>query len=90
MTHPFDPLVGRTFALIDYRQTWGEDRVYVHDEGGQWLHLPARWTDAAPVDPFVALAAGRTPFRLEDLLALADLLAQLEVGIRATSGEGAA
>jgi hypothetical protein len=90
VTHPFHPLFGRTFALIDYRQTWGEDRVYVHDEGGQWRHVPERWTDAAPVDPFVVLAAGRAHFRLEDLLALADLLAQLDVGVRVTTGEGAA
>jgi hypothetical protein len=29
------------------------------------------WTDRAPVDPFVVVAAGRSPFRLCDLLELA-------------------
>jgi uncharacterized protein DUF5372 len=39
--------------------------------------LPRAWTDAADLDPFVVLAAGRSPFRVEDLVALADLVAEL-------------
>jgi hypothetical protein len=77
VTHPFHPLCGRVFTLLDYRQTWGEDRVYVHDDGGHWQHLPATWTDAAPADPFVVVSAGRAAVRFEDLVALADLLAQV-------------
>ena len=30
VTHPFHPLRGRTFPLVDCRQTWGEDRVYFY------------------------------------------------------------
>ena len=74
MTHPFHPLFGQTFALLDYRQTWGEDRVYLHDDQHRLQHLPATWTDAAPADPFVVVSAGRAAVRFEDLLALADLL----------------
>ena len=77
MTHPFHPFFGRVFALLDYRQTWGEDRVYVHDDEGRWQRLPAAWTDAAPADPFVVVSAGRAAVRFEDLLALAELLAQV-------------
>ena len=77
VTHPFHPFFGRTFTLLDYRQTWGEDRVYVHDDQGCLQHLPATWTDAAPADPFVVVSAGRAAVRFEDLLALADLLAQV-------------
>jgi hypothetical protein len=36
--------------------------------------LPAGWTDRAPVDPFVVVAAGRCPFRLCDLLEVAELV----------------
>ena len=32
------------------------------------------WTSAAAVDPFVKVAAGRSAFRVSDLLALAALL----------------
>ena len=56
------------------RRTWGEDRVFLFDEDGVQRSLPRAWTDAADVDPFVALAARRSPFRLEDLVALAGLI----------------
>jgi hypothetical protein len=36
--------------------------------------LPAAWTDRAPSDPFVALAGGRSAFRVSDLLELAELV----------------
>ena len=55
----------------------GEDRVHLHDENGQLFSLPARWTDAAAADPFVVVAAGRAPFTMAGLLALADLVDQL-------------
>jgi hypothetical protein len=41
---------------------------------GRTRSLPVGWTSVAAVDPFVTVAAGRTPFRLEDLLALTALL----------------
>ena len=56
------------------RRTWGEDRVFFFDEDGVQRSLPRAWTDAADVDPFVALAAGRSSFRVEDLVALAGLI----------------
>ena len=36
--------------------------------------MPTAWTSVAPEDPFVKVAAGRSAFRVADLLALADLL----------------
>ena len=59
---------------MTYRHNWGEDRVYFHDDGGNLCSVPARWTSLFPVDPFVIVAAGRSPFRLEDLLELSRLL----------------
>ena len=46
----------------------GDDRV---------RSLPASWTDVEGVDPFVVLAAGRTFFRVEDLVALTRVVAEL-------------
>jgi hypothetical protein len=76
VTHPFHPWHGRTLPLVECRQTWGEDRVYVTDDDGRLRHLPAGWTDVAG-DPFVLVSAGRAFLRMADLLALADLLAGL-------------
>jgi hypothetical protein len=66
--------LGREFVFVAVRQTWGEDRVFFFADDGTQKCLPRAWTDAADVDPFVALAAGRSPFRVEDLLLLAELV----------------
>jgi hypothetical protein len=74
VTHPFHPLAGRDFEFVAYPQNWGEDRVHLHDENGQLFSLPAGWTDAVAADPFVVVAAGRCPFTIDGLLAVADLI----------------
>ena len=78
VTHPFHPLHGRTFPLVDCRQTWGEDRVYFHDDSGHLARLPLQWTDVVPDDPTVVVGAGRAHFRYHDLCRLADLLMRLD------------
>jgi Family of unknown function (DUF5372) len=74
VTHPFHPLSGRDFEFIEHRQNWGEDRVCLRDEDGELFSLPAVWTDAVAADPFPVIAAGRCPFTIDDLLAVADLV----------------
>jgi hypothetical protein len=74
ITHPFHPYHGRQFPLVTIRHNWGEDRVYYRDEGERLACIPASWTDMIPPDPVVAISAGRSPFRLQDLLELARLV----------------
>jgi len=62
---------------VGCRHTWGEHRVYFHDEHGRICSLPATWTNVVTPEPFVELSAGRSLFRIEDLLALAALLREL-------------
>ena len=76
MTHPFHPWSGREFLFLSLGHNWGENRVFFLDEEGVKHSLPAGWTDVAVVDPFVALAAGRSPFRVSDLLSLVALVAR--------------
>ncbi len=59
------------------KHTWGEHRVYFHDQDGRLRSLPAQWTSVVDPDPFVAVAAGRSYFRIEDLLGLVTLLRAL-------------
>jgi hypothetical protein len=77
VTHPYHPLSGREYEFVEHRQNWGEDRVYLRDAGGELFSLLTGWTDAAPADPFVVIAAGRCPFTTDDLLAVADLIDRL-------------
>lgn len=74
MTHPFHPLRGCEYDLIDYRHFWSEDRVVYVDETGEARSLPARWTSAVAEDPAVVVSAGRAHFRVADLLELAKLV----------------
>jgi hypothetical protein len=76
VTHPFHPLYGCEFEMIEYRHAWGEERVYFLDSSGHMQRLPASWTDVAGEDPFVVVAAGRSHFRVTELLQLVDLLAR--------------
>jgi len=74
VTHPFHPLCGREYDLIDYRYFWSEDRVVYVDETGEASSLPARWTSAIAEDPAVVVSAGRSHFRVADLIELAKLV----------------
>ena len=74
ITHPFHPLCGREFEFIRQLKDWGEDRVWLYDDHGRLRRIPTVWTDRAPIDPFVALAGGRSAFRVCDLLELAEFV----------------
>jgi Family of unknown function (DUF5372) len=83
VTHPFHPLLGKVFALVDRRRTWGEDRVYYHDEAGKLCRMNAQWTSAAEADLFVLTSAGRSSLRVSDLLVRAGLIEQYRAAVKA-------
>jgi hypothetical protein len=57
------------------KQLWGEDRVTFQHPDGSLCSVPVGWTDRLPPDPYLSIGRGRSRFRVEDLLALVDLLA---------------
>jgi hypothetical protein len=77
VTHPFHPLFGQALDVVVHRHNWGEDRVYYRDGRGLLTSLPAGWTSLAREDGFVAVAAGRSRFRVQDLVDLAALVLRL-------------
>jgi hypothetical protein len=74
VTHPFHPWFGRTFEFVSLRHTWKQHRVFFVLDDGTLTSVPTEWTDVADPDVFVTAAAGRSTFRFEDLLALAELI----------------
>lgn len=74
MTHPFHPWFGRTFEFVSVRHTWKQHRVFFLLDDGTLTSVPTGWTDMAEPDVFVAAAAGRSLFRPQDLLALAEVI----------------
>ncbi|MGH8533304.1 MAG: DUF5372 family protein [Gammaproteobacteria bacterium] len=59
------------------RQTWGEDRVNYFDHSSKLCSMLASWTSVAAVDFFARASAGRSWFRVDDLLTLNELVTPL-------------
>ena len=78
ITHPFHPKHSKQFVLVNYRRSWGHECVDLHDEKEGLLTVPIGWTDAAEPDPFVMVSAGRSHFRVEDLVRLVYLIEGLK------------
>jgi len=77
ITHPFHPLYGKQFELIEHRFIFTESYVYFHDASDHLREIPAVWTDFVKGDSFVELAAGCSPLHAGSLLELADLVEQM-------------
>jgi hypothetical protein len=74
ITHPFHPLCGVRYELIDRSTSWNFDRVFYFDSHGIQRSLSTNLTDVLPADPFVVASQGRSAFRVSDLLELRSLL----------------
>jgi hypothetical protein len=61
---------------LERRSAWGEERVYFHDDAGRLRRLTATWTNAVAANRFEAVSAGRSHFRVDDLLQLVLLIAR--------------
>jgi len=74
ITHPFHPLEGSEYELVVRQNNWGEDRVFYYDPDRRLKSFPTNITDLFPVDAFTRISAGRSVFRVDDLLELRELL----------------
>jgi Family of unknown function (DUF5372) len=59
---------------VSIRQTWMQERVFFLLDDGTLTSVPSAWTDAVAQDAFVVCSAGCSAFRVEDLLALAEVI----------------
>jgi uncharacterized protein DUF5372 len=74
ITHPFHPLSGKQFDLLEYRRLYSEGYVWFHDDCGQLRIIPAIWTDFVKGDAFVEMAAGTSSLHTACLLELVELV----------------
>jgi hypothetical protein len=86
ITHPFHPLSGREFPLLDERSSRHGDRVWFRADDGVLRTVPRDWTSLAAADPFEVIAAGRAWFRPEDLAHLVALVSALRSPGESTEG----
>ena len=64
--------------MVTIRQNWGTNRVYYFDSKKQLKSIPTAWTSLRPEDPRCILVAGRSDFRLIDLLELSKLIKRIK------------
>ncbi len=76
--HPFHPYKNIEFEIDSERRIAYERRVFFFNTKRRKSSVPLHWTDIGPEDPFVAVSAGRSFFRVEDLLGLVRLLGEIK------------
>jgi Family of unknown function (DUF5372) len=59
---------------VTRKLNWGEDRVFYYDQAGALKSFLSNVTDLAPEDAFGHVSAGRSAFRVDDLLELRRLI----------------
>jgi hypothetical protein len=70
---------------VTRKLTWGEDRVFYYDPNGKLKSLFTNVTDMVPPDAFGSVSAGRSAFRVDDLLELSRLFEGLKQARKAAS-----
>ena len=77
VTHPFHPLAGRGLRRVGEHANVIGRRILCQDAEGQVHAVPIEWTDITEPDLARQIGAGRTYFRVGDLLGLAELIARI-------------
>jgi hypothetical protein len=78
ITHPFHPRYSEKFSLLSYGRPRGNiETVVLIDANNTTVSVPLSWTDAGEVDAFTAIAAGRSWFRIVDLVRLVPIIEHL-------------
>ena len=74
ITHPFHPLSGREIEVHERITLIGGPLVRYEADGGKLVCIPVCWTSLRVIDDFERVSAGRSLFRVDDLVALRALL----------------
>lgn len=75
--HPFHPYRNIEFEVDSVRRLAYESRVFFINPKGRKSSVPLHWTNIGPVDSFIAISAGRSLFRVEDLFGLVHLISEI-------------
>jgi hypothetical protein len=79
VTHPYHPLFGQKFKGLAYWVRGAEKRVYFRDVGRRIASIPLAFTSLAAPDPFLVVSAGRSHFRVGDLVELSRLIKSIDL-----------
>jgi hypothetical protein len=79
ITHPFHPFSGRQLVCVGERYNRAGKRLLLRVDDSAICSVPPQWTDVVAPDPEVVMGQGRAPFRVADLVDLAQLVARLSL-----------
>src|ERR1019366_5962812 len=68
ITHPFHPQVGQEFEVVERRSIRDQDLIFYQDARGCLRSISTSFTSLGVSDAVVVLGAGRSRFRVADLL----------------------
>jgi hypothetical protein len=71
------PMIGQEFEVVERRSIRTRDRVFYQDGSGCLRSISSSFTSLVTPEAVVALGAGRSHFRVVDLLALSRLMEDL-------------
>jgi len=63
---------------VNFKPYLGDDRAVYEHPDGSIRSISVKWTDMLPPDSYEKIGQGRSRFRVEDLVELVDMVAQLE------------
>jgi hypothetical protein len=66
--------MGNEYEMVGRYLSWGEDRVFYYGPDGRLKSFLVNITDLLPVDAFIRISAGRSAFRVDDLLEMRERL----------------
>jgi hypothetical protein len=78
ITHPFHPLRGQRFAVLKSRLISGIESLSLRGTTGGTFAVPRNWTDLAHPSPYAGLELAPLVFDFECLVAVAELLGEIE------------
>jgi hypothetical protein len=80
ITHPFHPLKGQTFPILQSKRISGKDLLFLRGTDRGTFAVPREWTDQADPSPLAAVGLPPTILEARCLLALVELLRPLSAG----------
>ena len=78
ITHPFHPLRGQRFPVLNKRRVSGIDGLILRGTTGGTFYVPREWTDRDDPPAWADLPVGPQVLDIVKLVALAELLAAVE------------
>ena len=74
--------MGQDLDFVERRVNWDDDLLFYRDHRGYVTALPTRWTSLQDEDPFLVVSAGRSHFRVTDLIDLASVITEIQSALR--------